>query len=205
MLLTGEKPGQTVGHHACKANPPPSFYRRLPGMTQRTTRRHPLGYACQRRYARGDGTHLLPTLDASFGRQASLQPARTIDSKLPEVGTAAATAGNTARRIGHTGRRGPLTNIEPVSQRVPTNSSPLTGRGSGRRQGAPCGSQWPGYSAMSSTSRSNVVCDLEAFTPHIRTSPRPPDHALVGKSATAAVSPRKHSGDFGTLRRIRCR
>ena len=84
MLLNYEKEGRAelLGITLCKANPATiaftDGYCRFDGRGD-----IPLGYAYDG-VTPEDGTYLLPTLEASFGGEPLLRPARTIDSGLPE-------------------------------------------------------------------------------------------------------------------------
>lgn len=84
MLLNYEREGQIdlLGITLCKANPATIAF--TDGFCRFNQRNDiPLGYAYQG-VTPEDGTYLLPTLAASKNGKPLLQPARTIDSNLPE-------------------------------------------------------------------------------------------------------------------------
>ena len=163
MLLNYEKMdrAELLGITLCKANPATiaftDGYCRLNGRGD-----IPLGYAYNG-VTPEDGTYLLPTLDASFDGKPLLQPARTIDSKLPEgyklLRQLLATQPDASVILVSVG---PLTNIGNLLVSEAHEFSPLTGRdlvaAKVRRMVTMAGLfgdefDFPEY---------NVVCDLEA-------------------------------------------
>lgn len=84
MLLNYEQQGKIdlLGITLCKANPATIAF--TDGYCRFNNRNDiPMGYAYHG-VTPEDGTYLLPTLEASVNGRPLLQPARTIDSKLPE-------------------------------------------------------------------------------------------------------------------------
>lgn len=84
MLLNYEQEGKIdlLGITLCKANPATIAF--TDGYCRFNNRNDiPMGYAYHG-VTPEDGTYLLPTLEAKINGQPLLQPARTIDSKLPE-------------------------------------------------------------------------------------------------------------------------
>lgn len=84
MLLNYEQEGKIdlLGITLCKANPATIAF--TDGYCRFNNRNDiPMGYAYHG-VTPEDGTYLLPTLEAKVNDQPLLQPARTIDSKLPE-------------------------------------------------------------------------------------------------------------------------
>lgn len=163
MLLNYEKEGRAelLGITLCKANPATIAF--VDGYCRLNERDNiPLGYAYNG-VTPEDGTYLLPTLEASFDGKPLLQPARTIDSKLPEgykllrqLLAAQPDASVVLVAVG------PLTNIGNLLVSEADEFSPLTGRelvaAKVRRVVTMAGLfgdefDFPEY---------NVVCDLEA-------------------------------------------
>lgn len=84
MLLNYEQEGKIdlLGITLCKANPATIAF--TDGYCRFNNRNDiPMGYAYHG-VTPEDGTYLLPTLEATFNGKPLLQPARTIDSNLPE-------------------------------------------------------------------------------------------------------------------------